>query len=491
MGGRFNGSRSRPTVPNVPPDRSALHRSEETGYPGVHLNRPTVERLYDLSPEPVVLVDAEDGHLRYCNQTFMDLCGLRPKAVRRRLTKGVKIGEVLRLENGAALDQLVQRAAQLGQPLGDSSIRGDASRGALYLTVTAAPIDVFEGGGPVVVVTFRNTTAEHRVQSKYQSLLAAARRHAEELESKVRQRTLELTKAQEDLLHASRLAAVGEVAGAAAHEVFNPLTAVSANLDSMRSGIRDERDSVADLRAVVTQLLEADRAGGVSAVADRLGVRTDGETDIEALEALTVELEGDLERRERTLSMVCNACRRIERIVQGMLGMAGGQAEPEVLAIDHLFREARDLMTYSFDRAGVALTMRPLPGTRVYADRGELLQVLTNLLRNGCQAAHAAHGSKGGSVTATAGAQAQMVEIRVEDNGVGVPENAKIKIFESGFTTKRRGEGTGLGLPIARRLMRRNGGDLVLESSTSENGTTMLITLPSSAPDLSGGRHER
>lgn len=449
---------------------------------GVRLERCALERLYDASPEPVVLVELERHQLLYCNQTFMDLCGLRPHAARRLMRRGVRVGEVLQLEDASELEEIIHRAARLDQALGASSMQCRALAvpgGELVLTVTAAPIDAFCGAGAAVLVTFRNTTAEHRVQVKYQRLLTAERQHAEELEAKVRARTRELAETQDELLQASRLAAVGEVAGAAAHEVFNPLTAIAGNLENLRSALVDEADSVDELKTLAAAWREAEAEGGSSGLLRRLTQREDGESGLDALVALTGDLDQDLARRQRTLDMLCNASHRIERIVQGMLGMSGGQAEPEILELAQVFREVRDLMSYSFDRAGVGLDMRVAGRVYVYADRGELLQVLTNLLRNGCQAANQVHGTKGGRVSATAEADAQTVRIRVEDNGVGVPEDVRPRIFESGFTTKRRGEGSGLGLPISRRLIRRNGGDLLLQSSNPGQGTTMLVSLPS------------
>ena len=397
------------------------------------------------------------------------------------MKRGSTITEVLRLEDSAELQATIQRAASLHQPLSASSVSAQvltAPGETLVLTLTAAPIDQFEDDGPAVVIIFRNTTAENRVQTKYQRLLAAKRQHAVELESKVRERTRELAETQEELLQATRLAAVGEVAGAAAHEVFNPLTAVTGNLENLRNAIADEASTIDELMSLTSGWKLALDAGGHDRLAEVISKRSDDESQLEILAELCEELGHDLLRRRNTLEMVCNAGRRIERIIQGMLGMARGQAEPELLRLSQVLREVRDLMAYSFDRAGVSLEIDSPHDVSVYVDRGELLQVLTNLLRNGCQAANQAHGAKGGHVSVRTATEAHNVIIEVEDNGVGVPEDVQPRIFDAGFTTKPRGEGSGLGLPISRRLVRRSGGDLVLRASGPGKGTTMIITLP-------------
>ena len=466
---------------SLPGSSASDGRIEQVPSEGVFLARSTLERLYDGSPEPVAVVEPQQQRLMYCNQTFVDLCGLRPRAVRRLIATGARLTDVLVLEGGPTVQRIAQRAAELGQSLGASSVRGRVIADAttdLVLTVTASPIDSIDELGPAVVVTFRNGTAEHRVQVKYQRLLTLKRKHAEELESRVRQRTRELAQTQDELLQATRLAAVGEVAGAAAHEVFNPLTAVTGNLETLRNAMGDESETIADLTALAADWSRAYARGGRDTLAERLTSADSRAPPLAALSEICAELEDDLARRRRILDMVCRAGRRIERIIHGMLGMARAEAEPEVLNLHQVFREVRDLMAYSFDRAGVRLDVSLRQPIKVYVDRGELLQVLTNLIRNACQAATAAHGATGGQVSVIAEVAAHDVSIKVEDNGVGVPEDMRARIFDAGFTTKPKGEGSGLGLPISRRLIRRNGGELELYASRPGSGTTMRIRLP-------------
>ncbi len=465
---------------SLPGSTASDGRIEQASSEGVFLARSTLERLYDGSPEPVAVVEPQQQRLLYCNQTFVDLCGLRPRGVRRLIATGARLTDVLVLEGGPQVERIAQRAAALGQSLGASSVRGRVvadSTTDLVLTVTAAPIDSIDGLGPAVVVTFRNGTAEHRVQIKYQRLLALKRRHAEELESRVRQRTRELAQTQDELLQATRLAAVGEVAGAAAHEVFNPLTAVTGNLENLRNALGDESETIAELTTLAADWSRAYEHRGRDGLAERI-TADDDDSPLDLLSEVCGDLEDDLARRRRILDMVCKAGRRIERIIHGMLGMARAEAEPEVLNLHQVFREVRDLMAYSFDRAGVHLSVSLDTPIAVYADRGELLQVLTNLIRNACQAATAAHGARGGKVSVVAEIATHDVSIKVEDNGVGVPDDMQARIFDAGFTTKPKGEGSGLGLPISRRLIRRNGGELELHASRPGGGTTMRIKLP-------------
>lgn len=451
---------------HVPCDATTLSQAS--------LDRPTLERICDTLPDPMALVSANDMGVIYCNLMFMDLCGLRPNAAKKLIAVSASLADVLRVDTNSDLIKIIRKSTVLHQSLGAESVpyqTNNLPEQTQVLSITSIPIDAFEDLGSVVLVRFRNTTSEHRVQSKYQRLLAVQRQHADELEQKVLERTRELAETQEELLHATRLAAIGEVAGSAAHEVLNPLTAVAGNLDSLRRSIGQDYEILDDLKATLHQLRLAHPTSDES---------VDHVSPVATLQSLSQEWTDSLERRRKVLDIVYSASRRIERIVQSMLGLSRIETEPEILELTTVFREVRDLMAYSFERSQVELSIEKDLGQSIYtyADRGELLQVLTNLLRNACQAARAANGPGEAWVKMNAQVSAQTVHIYVEDNGVGIPENLRARIFESGFTTKPRGEGSGLGLPISRRLIRRNSGDLVLHASTPGQGTTMLASLP-------------
>jgi signal transduction histidine kinase len=101
---------------------------------------------------------------------------------------------------------------------------------------------------------------------------------------------------------------------------------------------------------------------------------------------------------------------------------------------------------------------------------GELNQVWANLLDNAIDA------SPGGHVRVAASTDAGHVVVRVTDDGPGIPEGIRNRIFDPFFTTKDIGQGTGLGLDIARRIIQRHQGTIDLHTSSS--GTEFCVTLP-------------
>ena len=107
----------------------------------------------------------------------------------------------------------------------------------------------------------------------------------------------------------------------------------------------------------------------------------------------------------------------------------------------------------------------------VLIDRGQLQQALHNLLIN---AVHAT--GEGGKVNIRSQAKRKKVLVSIKDTGTGIAKEQLQKIFDLYFTTKKNG--TGLGLPISKRIVEANGGQMELESKLNK-GTTITISLQS------------
>ena len=107
---------------------------------------------------------------------------------------------------------------------------------------------------------------------------------------------------------------------------------------------------------------------------------------------------------------------------------------------------------------------------------GRIEQVLVNLLINAGQAADKEQ-SWVRLTARLAGERERWVELRVEDNGAGIPEDKLEQIFEPFFTSKGREQGTGLGLSISQRIVEEHGGRLQVESKLGQ-GTCFTVLLP-------------
>jgi len=251
----------------------------------------------------------------------------------------------------------------------------------------------------------------------------------------LRDRTAE-RRAAKLLQRSQRLESVGMLAAGVAHEVNNPLAFVTANL------------------------------GHVHQIAERLESRAD-------------ELPKDLWEDARELSDVIDesiaGLDRIQNIVQGLLNLARTPSERALVSDPNaIVREAVRFASLDGD-AGIRLETRladDLPG--IEASPEQLVQVFLNLFLN---ARHALRGRPGATIVASTRACDDQVEIRVEDNGPGVPEALRDRIFDPFFTTRPPNEGTGLGLSIAFDIVGEHGGTLELESPET-GGACFVVRLP-------------
>jgi signal transduction histidine kinase len=253
----------------------------------------------------------------------------------------------------------------------------------------------------------------------------------------------ELQSAQARLVQSERLATIGQMSAKVSHEVRNPLSSISLNVELLE----DEVATLpADRRPEMGRLLGAVRS------------------QVDVLSAVTEEYL------------------RFARLPKPKL---------EAAALPPIIADFADFMREELRARAVELVVEvpdDIPTLRV--DPGQIRQVLLNLVRNAAEAM-----AEGGVVRIAAqtlgpappppnlSAPLRFVEVAVTDTGVGIPPEDLEQIFEPFFTRKEGG--TGLGLAISREIVLGHGGTLTCESAPGQ-GTTFRLTLP--VPELEGGR---
>ncbi len=194
------------------------------------------------------------------------------------------------------------------------------------------------------------------------------------------------------------------------------------------------------------------------------------------LSHLELELKNASDPDQRWEAEQCIAgTKRISATLRGLVNYA--RPGPLVLSSLSLYRLVAD--TLSFLEGQPALRGKraenrvPEDLPRILVDSNQLSQVLMNLLINAAEAT-----PDGGSITISANkvATENSIEIRVSDTGCGIPPDILPHVFEPFFTTKH-GKGTGLGLSISATYVRRNKGEIRIESVLGQ-GTTVTIKLP-------------
>lgn len=315
--------------------------------------------------------------------------------------------------------------------------------------------------------------------------------YANELDRLVEERTRALTKAlsdlraaEEDLVQTSRLAALGELAGRIAHEILNPLTGILGRVQSRLAELTGDpaQRPLGLLNAILNTWRAREAAGGLAAyLAAASGTEKDmtcGQEDLRDLGRL-VKLSGEeLAQRDADLTFIEAQTLRLARMVESLRELGRRTRSVHPLELAPIVGEAAEVMAAYLRRIHVGLAMEGLTNLPpIEADPDELVQVFTNLLRNAAQAVEAA-GRGYGKITVRGRVMGERVELRIGDDGTGISPECLDKVFEAGFTTKPREQGTGLGLSITRRFVRECHGDVEIEATEVDKGTTFLIWFP-------------
>jgi two-component system NtrC family sensor kinase len=236
---------------------------------------------------------------------------------------------------------------------------------------------------------------------------------------------------QAKLVHAEKMAAVGQLVSGVAHEVNNPLTAILGFADLLMENHEVPESARKDLRVILQE------------------------------------------------------AQRTKQIVQNLLSFAR-QMPPQrkPVQLNAVLRRTLQLRAYDFHSRGVEVIEhldQDLP--YVIGDAHQLQQVFLNILNNAYDAVRATISPARIEITTLK--QNSFVEISFRDNGHGIsfPE----RIFDPFFTTKEVGEGTGLGLSICYGIVREHGGEILCRNNEDGEGATFIVRLPSATELASVG----
>jgi len=272
--------------------------------------------------------------------------------------------------------------------------------------------------------------------------------------NKVLETTLaNLRTTQSQLVQAEKMASLGELTAGIAHEIQNPLNFVN------------------NFSEVNKELIEEVKSEKIKDKSERN-------------DELEMELLGDI---EKNLEKISHHGKRADAIVKGMLQhsrISSGQKEPtdinalcdEYLRLAYHGLKAKDK---SFNATIEAEFDNSI--TKINVNPQDIGRGMLNLINNAFYAVNekAKQNISGYEPTVTVSTTKQngKVEIRVEDNGNGIPQRMLDKIFQPFFTTKPTGQGTGLGLSMSYDIEKAHGGEIKVETKERDY-TRFIITLP-------------
>jgi two-component system sensor kinase FixL len=274
-------------------------------------------------------------------------------------------------------------------------------RGEPLQVLLAAEV-VEMGGEPCLITIMRDVTGQRRAE-------------------------LEARDQRQQLTHLTRVAMLGELSGALAHELNQPLTAILSNAQAAQRLLARDPSDITEVREILKDIVEADqRAGEV----------------IRRLRAL-------LKKGESKFAPV-----DMNEILNEVLELAHG---------DLMTRSVSVVTRYNFG----------LP--RVSGDRVQLQQLLLNLVTNACEAMNARERSQRKLTVATSYEWDGTIHVAVADTGGGVAPDRVDRVFEPFFTTKD--QGLGLGLAICRTIASAHGGRL-WTMNNADGGATFHLSIP-------------
>jgi PAS domain S-box-containing protein len=370
-------------------------------------------RLFESAKDGILILDADSGQIVDVNPYLIGILGY---------SKEELVGKEL-WEIGVFKDIVASKVAfvELQQR---GFIRYEnmplETRDGLIRQVEVVSNSYLAGEVRVIQCNIRDITDRKLAEEE----LRRTNERLEEALAQLLTRTQELASMTQQLWQASKLATMGELAASVAHELNNPLATLALHA-----------------------------------------------------EFLLKRLPGDDPKR-RAVEVIEQEIERMATLVSNLLLFSRrSQAQISTIDIAEELQNSLELISYHLRTHNITLATdlaRDLPA--VLADRQQLRQVFLNLLTNASDAM-----PEGGRLTIRAhgvfdnGAPTLMVEF--SDTGVGIKPEDLPRLWESFFTTKPEGKGTGLGLPICRRTIEEHRGTIGIESQPGK-GTTVRIILP-------------
>ncbi len=289
---------------------------------------------------------------------------------------------------------------------------------------------------------------------------------------------VQLERVHEDLIRASREAGIAEFSSGVLHNVKNVINSVNVSAGVIADQL--QRSNSQNL-AKATALLR-EHAGDLGAF---ITEHPKGKLLPRFLEQLAQQLAVE---REAVLGELRHLEKNVQHIkdivsMQQCSAKQGGTSE-KVKPVD-LMEDSLRIVSSSLARHGVQLVRdydACLPDVTV--ERHKVLQILVNLLRNAKDACQAS-GRPDRKVGLRATHDGEFVCLSVTDNGLGIPPENLVRLFDHGFTTKK--DGHGFGLPSSARIVREIGGDIQVQSGGVGAGATFSLKLPLHRPATSLG----
>lgn len=271
-----------------------------------------------------------------------------------------------------------------------------------------------------------------------------------------------LKEQQTQLVHQEKMASLGMLAAGVAHEINNPLSFISGNIEVLTTYIDAMKTMISLYERVTTSVLET---MNTQANQEIMKINNVGEKEkisfiIKDTEKLIAESKEGVER----ISKIVIALKKFSRVEDGQL---------KYVDINEELNNVLTILNSETSRKGckVNINLNDLPKLRL--ESHGLSQVFSNLIINSLQAVK----RNEGVIDIYGNVEDDNLILFFKDNGSGISEDNLKKVFNPFFTTKNIGEGAGLGLAISYGIIKKHNGNILVQSQVGK-GTTFKLVIP-------------
>lgn len=427
-----------------------------------------LQSMFEASPVGMLLL-GKDATIKKANSKILSLAGNKELLQIRNN----KVGDLFNCPNSFINNKGCGNSSRCGKCELNTTLRSacisekaiinteieymlyaNESQKKLWLRISSVPVIIEEERNTLVII--EDITGLKQLQERLEKNNLELQHALEELQA-----------AQNHLIQQEKLATIGELAAGVAHEINNPLGFVMSNFETLKKYF-DKYKKVLDLYT-------------------KLKNKVDG-LKIESLKSIILNID-ELEQRENLNFVTEDAndlfkdtndgLERIEKIITSLRLFSHTDQQNELNEYDlnegihNTLIVAHNEIKYC---ASVVEDLQNIP--TVYANGGQINQVLLNIIVNAAQAIKSNNFNEMGLINISSSCDDKFVYCTIEDNGVGIPEEHLNKIFDPFYTTKPVGEGTGLGLSISYDIIvNKHGGEISVKSKYGV-GTKFIIKLP-------------
>jgi signal transduction histidine kinase len=284
----------------------------------------------------------------------------------------------------------------------------------------------------VAIVSWLSNREIERSLARAHRSEASLRKERDMLEITVEERTRELKEAQlERISQLYSLAEFGRLSSGLFHDLMNPLTAVSLNVEKAKS---------------------------------------EGETS-----------HGGLSKAQYYLDQAFVAAKRMERFIVAVRKQIGKKGDTKRFSLRAETKEVIDILSYKAHLANVRIILSENKASDITGDPIQWSQTMLNLISNSIDAYdEIPKGKDERTVVVTFTEDSKTISCAITDHGIGIPKENMEKIFDPFFTTKmgQTAKGTGIGLSTVKRMIEKNFNGSITVESAPHIGTTFLVVLP-------------